>query len=545
MSSTALNSATSYNTSTQSDRNTGAFPGEVVLKDEVFNQWLQSAFAAKHIIVLAHASHRCKVFIETITDAPLVAAEPDKESTKTLKRLAKAGLLKRIELPLDELNQAATADPTWRLLDASQANVTEWLKKRGDFFGQGRGKAISESTAFLVWHAAASRCMYRGCSEDLGITALTTKKAARAYLAHIVASDPEGPRGDLATSHDLSDDPENIMLMCDGHHRLIDRIDEDGHPVTLLRDMRREHVNMVRKMLDGLAFPRTQAITLLADLANIPTAISEKDIRDSMLARQLGPLPDVFHAIRRTQRDDRLLPNFWENLLHEHEQVIRDLVVRFGWGQGSSGCSAPDVLAVFPLHLVPILILAGRIIGEARPVEVFQYDRHRKSWQWDLATKPQLANTFQVNEPSNTYADEVLLSIELTAPIDERALPQAIANRVQDGSIPWVRITAIHPDPGCIQHPDDLIQFTTVARKAIRIIQDGIRPSRVHLLGVSPASTLFRFGQLLQAGHHPAYSVYDRPDRNNPFQPGLSIEGQQVTSAAPSAHNNLKIIQLR
>lgn len=531
--------ATAHTVSSQPDSNMGVS----AVKDDALNQWLQGQYADKYAVVLVYASHRCKVVDATIVDAPLLATDPDKESSKTLKKLAKAGLLKRVELPPNELEQATTANPTWILLDATQADVTEWMKKRDEFFGQGRGKAISESTAFLVWHAAASRCMYRGCSEDLGITALTTKKAARAYLAHIVASDPNGPRGDIATSHNLSDDPENIMLMCDGHHRLIDRIDEDGHPVGLLRDMRRDHVSMVRKMLDGLAFPRTQAITLLADLANIPSAISEKDICGSMLARELGPLPDVFHAIRRIQRDDRLLPNFWENLLHEHETAIRDLVVRFG--SGGSGCLTADILAVFPLHLIPILVLAGRVIGEARPVEVFQYDRHRKSWQWDFAAIPQPANTFQVNEPSDTDADEVLLSIELTAPIDVRALPEAIASRVQDGSIPWVRITATQPDPECIRHPDDLVQFTTVARKAIRIIQDGIRPSRVHLLGVSPASTLFRFGQLLQAGHHPAYSVYDRPDRNNPFKPGLSIEGQQVTSATPSANNNLRIIQLR
>lgn len=536
--------ATNHNISSHPDSNMGTPAGGMMaMKDEAFSQWLQARHSNKHSVVLVYAGHRCKVFDTTIADAPLLATDPDKESSKTLKKLAKLGLLKRVELPPNELGQATTANPAWTLLDATQADVTEWMKKRGEFFGQGRGKAISESTAFLVWHAAASRCMYRGCSEDLGITSLTTKKAARAYLAHIVASDPGGPRGDIASSHNLSDDPENIMLMCDGHHRLIDRIDEDGHPVELLRDMRRDHVRMVRKMLDGLAFPRTQAITLLADLANIPSAISEKDIRGSMLARELGPLPDVFHAIKRTQRDDRLLPNFWENLLHEHESAIRDLVVQFG--SGGHGCLTADTLAVFPLHLIPILALAGRIIGEARPVDVFQYDRHRKSWQWDLAAIPQPANAFQVNEPSDADTDEVLLSIELTAPIDERALPEAIASRVQGGSIPWVRITATHPDSGCIRHPDDLVQFTTVARKAIRIIQDGIRPARVHLLGVSPASTLFRFGQLLQAGHHPAYSVYDRPDWNNPFKPGLSIEGQQVTSAAPSANNNPKIIQLR
>jgi hypothetical protein len=536
-------STATYDVSTQPNSSIGIPTDGATLKDEDLNQWLQIRYSNKHSVVLVYAGHRCKVFDEAIVDASLLAADPDKESLKTLKKLAKTCLLKRVELPANELRQAVTVNQTWIMLDATPDDVAEWMKKRDAFFGQGRGKAISESTSFLVWHAAASRCMYRGCSEDLGITALTTKKATRAYLAHIIASDPNGPRGETASSHNLSDDHENIMLMCDGHHRLIDRIDEDGHSVELLRDMRREHVRMVRKMLDGLAFPRAQAITLLADIANIPTIISENNIRNSMLARQLGPLPDVFHAIRRTQRDDRLRLSSWENILHEHELAIRDFVVQFG--SGSSRCLTSDAMAVFPLHLIPILVLAGRIVGEARPVEVFQYDRHRKSWQWDLAAIPQPANAFQVNDPSDTHADEVLLSIELTASVDERALPEAIASQVQNGSIPWVRVTATQPDPGCISHPDDLVQFTTVARKAIKIIQDGIRPSRVHLLGVSPASTLFRFGQLLQAGHHPAYNVYDRPDRDTQFKPGLSIEGQQVICAAPSDNNHTKTIQLR
>jgi hypothetical protein len=515
-----------------------------VLHGDDFIQWIESALVKKHTVVLAYARHHCKVFDVDIPDTPLIAADPDKKSAKTLKKLAKAGLLKRLELPPDELDQATNANLTWKLLNASQTDVTDWLKKRDAIFGQGRGKAISESTAREVWHAAAGRCMYRGCGEDLGKTSLTTKHARISYLAHIIASDPDGPRGDPVTSHALSDDPENIMLMCDAHHRLIDRIDESGHPVDLLREMRREHVRMVRKMLDGLAFPRTQAVTLLGDLANISTVTSERDIRASMLGRKLGPLPDIKHAIRRIHRDDRVRTDFWEYLLHEHEPEIRDFV-QLTKQSPFNGNELPDVLAVFPLHLVPVLVLAGRIIGEARRVEVFQYDRHRKSWEWDSGAIALKNNAFQILGSINSHADEVLLSLELTASIDERALPKNIVSRVTEGSIPWIRVIATQPDPGCIRHPDDLDLFTTVVRQTIHIIQDEIRPSRVHLLGVSPASTLFRFGQLLQAGHHPAYDIYDRPDHEHPFNPGLRIEGQYATSAASVTNDNRKIVQLR
>ena len=82
----------------------------------------------------------------------------------------------------------------WTLLEAKVKDITALKKARDELFGQ-----------------------------DLGSTPLTTKNARIAYLAHIVASDPDGPRGN-ESSHALSDSPENIMLMCDGHHRLIDRI---------------------------------------------------------------------------------------------------------------------------------------------------------------------------------------------------------------------------------------------------------------------------------------------------------------------------------
>ena len=49
-----------------------------------------------------------------------------------------------------------------------------------------------------------------------------------AYIAHIIASNPDGPRGDEIRSHQLSDKIENMMIMCDKHHRLIDREDVLG-----------------------------------------------------------------------------------------------------------------------------------------------------------------------------------------------------------------------------------------------------------------------------------------------------------------------------
>ena len=516
-----------------------------VLIDEDLNLWLLARYHEQHTVVLVYAGHHCKVYDLDDANAQLLVVDPDKESAKSLKKIANAGLLRRIELAPNVLQQTNNANLAWTLLPATALNVTAFMKDRATKFGQGRGKPISSNTERIVWNEAGGRCMYRGCSKDLGRTSLTTKAARIAYLAHIVASDPDGPRGDLSTSHALSDDPENIMLMCDGHHRLIDRIDEDGHPTELLLDMRRERVSRVRSMLDGLSFPRAQAITIFGDIANVRTATTERDITNAMLDRQLAPLPGIYQAIRRTQRDDRQQTDFWNHFLHEHGLEFQDLINRFGSQPLVASGIPAEELAIFPLHLVPALVLSGRIIGEARPVQVFQYDRHRQTWRWDQATAPQPANSFQFNASSSVSASEVLLTLELTASIDERALPVPIVSLINERSIPWVRVTATQPNNACIRHPDDLEQFTNVAREAIQFIHDEIRPSRVHLIGVSPASTLFRFGQILQAGHHPSYWVYDRPDQTHPFKPGLSIEGQQVVAVSSSENESRNIIQLR
>lgn len=137
------------------------------------------------------------------------------------------------------------------------------------------------------------------------------------------------------------------------------------------------------------------------------------------------------------------------------------------------------------------------------------------------------------------------MTIELTAEVDLNAVPQQIADRVKSRDMSWVRIRARAPSGACIAHPADLQQFVALAREAVRNVQDSMHASHVHLIGVAPASALFRFGQLLQPGHHCAFTVYDKADASSPFRSALKITGSQVEDATQLDDADRTIIQLR
>ena len=110
---------------------------------------------------------------------------------------------------------------------------------------KGKGRAavrVSEKNRLILWTRAGGNCQYSGCNKPLlGDIISGAEKLNTSYIAHIVAAAPDGPRGDPVRSHALADDINNLMLLCDVHHRLIDREEVVGHPEARLLEMKTAH----------------------------------------------------------------------------------------------------------------------------------------------------------------------------------------------------------------------------------------------------------------------------------------------------------------
>jgi len=506
------------------------------LRDDTLSDWLKRQKTAKKNVVLLHAGTTCKVYEKDDATGVIQPVDPENKAKTVFKALAKKKQLFAVELSYSEIATVSNADASWIPREISESEVEELLEKRKSKLGrvEGRGNAISTATANSVWADAGGCCMFKGCAQDLSEIPLHSVKERVAYLAHIIASDPEGPRGTNDDSHKLSNRPENIMLMCDVHHRLIDVYARETYTTARLQDMRREHTEKVRMYRKAMQFTEAQVMTLFGDLGQITTSYPDSVFLEVLLTEQLSMRPGVKRHLEYQNRDDRTSPDFWGHYLHDMELHIRNMTKDLGSPQTGG-------LAVFPLHHTPTLVLAGRITGEARPVQVFQKSRSRDSWIWNQNVAAHPPGTFKVLGETDSEADEVLLTVELTARVDENNLPGSLANKVTNGNMPWIRLTLDVPSGECIQRKEDLEQVVNVARNTINLIQDKVRAKRVHLIIVSPASTVFSIGQLMQAGHHAEFTLYDRADRQQLFKEAFTITGHSVVPPVGSAYPSISI----
>ena len=87
-------------------------------------------------------------------------------------------------------------------------------------------RKVRDKTRQILWAKAAGRCQYSNCNRLLiGDLISGNRDINAALVAHIIAGDKNGPRGDDIRSPQLVDDIQNLMLLCYDHHRNPRRFD--------------------------------------------------------------------------------------------------------------------------------------------------------------------------------------------------------------------------------------------------------------------------------------------------------------------------------
>ncbi len=369
---------------------------------------------------------------------------------------------------------------------------------------------IPEKIKVQLWGKAGGRCEYEGCNTRLWLDTLTKEEFNAAYIAHIIADRPGGPRGDDKLSETLKSDLTNLMLMCDKHHRLIDRDDIPGHTVERLRAMKARH----EKRIDALTeiAPDKQSHVILYG-ANIGAHGSPLSLREAAL----GMVPDRFPAslhpltlgLGNSSFEDRT-PEFWKfEAMQLHNMVVQQIRPRIKSSEIAH-------LSIFALAPQPLLMLLGAELSDIPFAEAYQRRKEPQSWKWE---EQPASFDFQVVPPPKPTLGDAALVFALSATVMDERVTSVLA-----ADIPIWRVTIPKPDNDFVRSRAQTEAF----RRAVRSLLDLIKAAHgeratIHVFPAMPVSLAVDFGRVLNTKSDLPLVVYDENKKHGGFVRALEV----------------------
>lgn len=365
----------------------------------------------------------------------------------------------------------------------------------------GRGNNFSQSTKRIVMEESHGRCMFSGCGLKLDFDSLTGHRGNFGYMAHNVASSENGPRGILYLSESLSDDPNNVLLLCDVHHRLIDRVAQLDYPANKLASMRAEHIQLCNKLLNALNYTPIPVYfipwSVNGQSIEQPDPIAISKSLSVVSYRAKHDLAPIDFGVNDSMQ------NIYEFHRRCHEHIENSVNQIKAWANGNSA-------AVFILGPTFALIGFGAKFGNKSKLMPMLRYRDASSWMWP-GVQPR-EDAFIIDEPEiDSGQSEVIVSVKLTAPaamIDSTI--DHLNQQVQD-KLPVINI---YPPKtygygnGAIAHPLEGEKLANRLKEIFTNLNQKHGIKKIHLLVCASNAACVYIGQAVER-FQPEFIVYD------------------------------------
>lgn len=416
---------------------------------------------------------------------------------------------------------------------ATKRELTAFFKGREALLSNMSRPSLPEQVVNWIYARSGGICEFEGCDAAL-FKDDRDHFGYYGYLAHIVAAKANGPRGDAALSVVLAQSPSNIMLCCDIHHRLIDKVDPDSYPRERLEAMVAAREIWRAHQVKTLAWPVVHALAFIGDIAGRTTTFSQHDARKALMEAQLMPTSErvVEYFLRDSQGgNDVNDPGYWSSFLRTFRAQILHVHDALR-GHGTFGAQA-EQLAIFPLGNMPAMLLGGWLVGEARRVELFSFRRSKGTW---LHPKSEIPTTFTWTPPAEALqkGGKVLITLELTAEITDAALNEELL------AMPRIRIQPSAYGVDVVALPASMEKYREACQKAWAYAVDVLKASEVSVCTVAPAAAVFAFGMKLQSRLHPRVHMYQMAPQKPPFL-AFSLDRHAIIAPHEPPNNVLQL----
>jgi CBASS immunity sensor of nucleotide second messenger signals len=356
---------------------------------------------------------------------------------------------------------------------------------------------IPERTRLLLWGKAGGRCEYDGCNEPLWLDSATKFEFNAAYIAHIVADKPSGPRGDLILSLKLRADLSNLMLLCDKHHRLIDHEQVKEHSVDCLCRMKEQHEQRVQFLTSLTENKQSHLLLYGANIGSHSSPVSWARTAPAVL-------PDYYpaenHAIELGMKNSSFADNS-----PEYWRIERENLQNLFSHKVKSRLAAGDInhLSVFALAPQPLLMELGHLLSDIPAVQVYQLHREPPNWKWQDNTEP---IEFGVQKPNNSKQQAVALILALSATITVDRITDILG---KDVSI-WT-LTISNPNNDFLKGREHLSTFRRSFRKLMDVIKaEHGQNALLHVFPAVPVSVAVEIGRVRMPKADLPLRIYDQ-----------------------------------
>ena len=354
---------------------------------------------------------------------------------------------------------------------------------------------IPEKVKILLWGKAAGRCQYRGCNDSLYRDDLTQAEFNQSYIAHIVADSPQGPRGHATRSELLKRDINNLMLLCDTHHRLIDREQVDKHTEDVLIEMKKEHEERMN-LITGINYNKKSEIVIYkASIGVNPVVMTYESLREYLVPK--------YYPARHTATDLSLSnstsvdsrKSFWELQIENLEDQFRDQIL-----PKLRKSELPHV-SLFALAPIPLLIKLGIMLNDIQQIDVRQKRRNPDTWNFEADI-----DTVYNLELAAEVKTNIALKIELSDTITDDRIISVLG---EDTSIYSIKID--HPDNDFVKSRKQIADFGEKMKEAFREIkrlhgQEAI----LNIFPAMPVSLAVQLGRVWMPKADLSMTIYDQ-----------------------------------
>lgn len=368
---------------------------------------------------------------------------------------------------------------------------------------------ITTKNQNLLWAVSGGRCEYAGCNKVLHTDILTNRKCNSAYIAHIVADEPSGPRGDVVRSKLLANDISNLMLLCDTHHRMVDA-DEVAYTEPYLLEMKCQHEERIRRITEIAPNMSSEIILYGANIGNNHTPLSYQSACEALL-HDYYPASDNAIELRMKNvpfTDDT--DTYWTmeeaNLCEQFKLQIKPRLM-----QGNA-----DHYSVFALAPQPLLIKFGVLLNDLNDVKVYQKHREPSTWKWQTVSSD---IEYILREPDDkTKVPVIIFSLSATVTYDR------IQKALGDNTSIWELTISGTPNNDFLKTEALLSDFRCIARHAFDKIKSHHGNTELHIFPAMPISASVELGRVWMPKVDMPMAIYDANKEKNDFHRTITIK---------------------